>query len=275
MSGRRLSRWFGELRPVLVPLVVGGLIAVLAAATWASWSYRRMGDAAVDARFAPPSVEPPAGRRAPGSEAFGARVGRSSLAEVQQLLRRMGLDCPDTSARALMARARAVRQREAEERKARGLPPDAVSGASAGKRSPMERNPQVRLSCEGLSSARLSDRPRAPSEGRLLLVFDNDKLPVRHISYQRTIADVALARTELTAAAAAFEKRFGPPTRRPTAEQAALPWLVPVEYVWTFADLTVRASALNFGGSRGIMLTELIEVPLPVRADAPSLQATR
>jgi hypothetical protein len=275
MSTGRLSRWFGELRPVLAPLLMGALVAVLTAGAWASWSYRRMDDAAVDARFAPPSVDPPAGRRAPGSDGFGARVGQSSLADVQQLLRGMGVDCPDTSARAMMARARAARQREAEERKRRGLPPDAVSGASAGKRSPMERNPQVRLSCEGLPSARLGDRPRAPSEGRLLLVFDSDQLPLRHISYQRTVLDAALARAELKAAAASFEARFGPPARQPSAEQAALPWLVPVEYAWTFADLTVRATALNFGGQRGIMLTELIEVPLPVRADAPALQATR
>jgi transposase InsO family protein len=275
MSGRRFSRWFGELRPVLAPLVVGGLLAVLTAMAWASWSYRRMDDAAVDARFAPPSVDPPAGPRAPGSDAFGARVGHTSLADAQALLRRLGVECPDTSARAIMTRARAARLREAEDRKARGLPPDAVSGASAGRRSPMERNPQVRLSCEGLPTTLLGDRPRAPSEGRLLLVFDSDELPVRHVSFQRTMTDTALARSELQAAVAAFETRFGPPTRRPPADQASLPWLVPVEYVWTFADLTVRASALNFGGTRGIMLTELIEVPLPVRADAPALQAAR
>jgi hypothetical protein len=262
-----------QIRPVLAPLVVAGTVAILMAVGWASWSYRRMADAAIDARFAPRYTEPPAGARAPRSDAFGARVGHSRIEDVQALAARLQVDCPDTSARALMAQARAHRAREAEERKKKGLPPDAVSGASKRKGpSPMERNPQVRLSCEALPTARLFDRERAPSDGRLLFVFDSPEQPLRHASYQRTLADPALARTELAAAVAATEKRFGSPTRQPKSLEDPLPWLVPIEYEWSFADLTVRIAALNFGGARGIMLTELIEVPLPIRPDAPALQ---
>jgi hypothetical protein len=259
-----------SLRPLLGPLVAALTIALLTAAAWASWSYRRMADAALDARFAFRFSEPPAGPRAPRSEAFGARVGQSSLKDVQQLLGRMQVECPDTSPRAMIARSRAARLRAQEERKRKGLPPDAVSAASSGnRRSLMERNPQIRISCEGLPTSRLSDRPRAPSEGRLLLVFDSAEHPLRHISYQRTVADPAVARVELDSAVTAYQHHYGPPHRQPKLDPTGLPWLAPVEYEWTFSDLTVRLSALNFGGQRGTMLTELIEVPLPIRPSAP------
>ena len=185
---KRLAELRAQLRPILIPIVLAGATAILTAVAWASWSYRRMADAALDARFIPRFKDPPPGPRAPGSDAFGARVGASSLQDVQQLVQRMGIDCPDTSARALLGRARAARVAAAEDRKRRGLPPDAVSGASGNRRSPMERNPQVRLSCEDLPASALTDRPRAPSIGRLLFVFDSPEHPVRHISYQRTHA---------------------------------------------------------------------------------------
>jgi hypothetical protein len=49
-----------------------------------------------------------------------------------------------------------------------------------------------------------------------------------------------------------------------------LPWMVPVEYEWMFADLLVKVSALNFG-ARGVSVTETVEVPLPIRPDAPAV----
>ncbi len=266
-----MSRLSG-VRPVLVPVLVGGLVAVLVGLGWASWSYRRMADAAIDARFAPLLADPPPGPRSPRSDAFGVQVGRTTMAEAQALARKLGVDCPDTSARALMAGARAHREREAEERKRKGLPPDAVSGASKRKGpSPMERNPQVRLSCEGLATSLLTDRTRAAiAEGRLLFVFDRPDQPLRHVSYQRTLPDPDLARRELDAAVADYRKLYGPPTKTPTTPSGPLPWLSPVDYEWNFTDLTVRLAALNFGGTRGTMLTELVEVPLPLRPNAPT-----
>jgi hypothetical protein len=258
---------------VIVPLAVAGAAAIVTAALWASWSYRRMEDAALDARFAFRFRDPLPGPRAPRSDALGVRVGRSTLAEVKQLQARLKIECPDTSVRALMAQARAARQRDEEERKRRGLPPDAVSGASppGGRRSLMERNPQVRLSCEGLSTSLLSDRTRAPSQGRLLFVFDSAEHPLRHVSFQRSIADEALARSEAAAAAADYQRVFGAPTRRPDPTAAStLPWLVPVEYEWSFTDLTVRVAALNFGSGKGIMFSEIVEVPVSIRPDAPA-----
>lgn len=267
---KRLAELRAQLRPILIPIVLAGATAILTAVAWASWSYRRMADAALDARFIPRFKEPPPGPRAPGSDAFGARVGASSLQVVQQLIQRMGIDCPDTSARALLGRARAARVAAAEDRKRRGLPPDAVSGASGNRRSPMERNPQVRLSCEDLPASALTDRTRAPSIGRLLFVFDSPEHPVRHISYQRTMTDAVVARAELEVAVAAYRRRFGAPRKQPKADVVGLPWLSPMDYEWNYADLTVRVAALNFGGARGTMLTETVEVPLPIRPDAPA-----
>jgi hypothetical protein len=280
---KRLSALLHELRPLLVPVAAATVVAIAAALGWAAWSYRRMHEAALDARYIPSYREPGPGRRAPSSDAFGLRVGGSTLTEVQAQLARMGLQCPDTSIRALMARSRADRMREIEERKRQGQPVDDISRASSlRRRSPMEHNPQVRLSCENVVSTRLTDRPRPISTGRLLFVFDNAERPLRHASFARTLGDPASGRSEVAAAVAAYTARFGRPTRTPPAEPAApapgsppqpagaLPWLAPVDYEWTFADLTVRVSALNFGGGRGTTLTELIEVPLPIRPDAPT-----
>ena len=87
-------------RSVVLPVIIAGVIAVVIARAWASWSYRRMQDAALDARFTPRYKDPPAGPRAPRSEAFGARVGGSSLPEVQALLKTDGRSTAPTPARA-------------------------------------------------------------------------------------------------------------------------------------------------------------------------------
>jgi hypothetical protein len=259
-----------ELRPVFGGVLLAGVVAAAVAVGWAGWSYRRMRDVAMQARFLPSFKDPPPGPRAPASDAFGVRVGGSTLEEVQRHVIQLGVPCPDTSVRALMAESRAAREREREERKRKGLPVDAVSGATGG-RSTKELNPQVRLSCEGVTARQLTDRARGTSTGRLLFVFDSARHPLRHTSYQRTLPDPAAARPELEAAVAAFTARFGPPTHTPSGANAQeIPWLVPLDYEWRFADLTARVSALNFGGTRGIALTELVEVPLPLRPDAPT-----
>lgn len=220
----------------------------------------------------PEFVEPSDGPHAPASSAFGSDVGSSSLASVRGKLAAAGLDCPDTSIRALLRQARADKRREVAARKARGEAVDAVSGASAlGKPSPKESNPQVRLACDGVSSEALGDRTRIPARGRLLFVFDSPALPLRHVSFERTFAPDAIGRAleDVIATERSLRARFGPPTAAPAGPLRELPWLSPVTYEWRFADLAVRVSALSYGG-KGVVVSEVVEVPWPVRADAPA-----
>lgn len=218
----------------------------------------------------PTFVEPGPGPRAPTTQGFGFSVGRSKLANVRGELARRGLACPDTSIRAMMKEMRETRLREMEAKKQTGEAPDAVSGASAMNRpSPKERNPQVRLSCEPVSAALLADQPRPSIDGRWLMVFDSPDLPLRHVSFERTHAQLDEARRDLSASVAALVVRFGQPNVAPRAEDEDLPWLKPVAYEWKFADLHVKVLALNYG-KRGVSLSETIEIPWPVRPDAPT-----
>jgi hypothetical protein len=226
----------------------------------------------------PVFTEPGPGPRAPGARALGFTVGASTLGEVRAQLARAGLDCADTSMRALMQQAREQTRREMEARKARGQDPDAVSGASrVNYRSPKEANPQVRLACDDVPSNRLSDAERSTSTGRLLLVFDSPRHPLRHVSYERTFAPDAtsVALADLEAARRRLHDLFGAPasSRTPAADQGQLPWLSPQEVRWAFADLEARVAAINYG-PRGVVLSEVVEVPWPVRADAPGRAAS-
>jgi hypothetical protein len=211
------------------------------------------------------------GPRAPVTGFFGFFVGQTRLDEAQATLSRLGLACEDTSIRALMRQHRQQKQRELDERRARGEPTDAVSGASAvGRCSPKESNPQVRLTCEGVPSETLVDRRRPVSRGRLLLVFDSQRHPLRHVSFERTFPDHAAstAISDLYQARDAMQALLGE-TAAPL-DVAALAWLKPNQTEWRFSDLRVRVSAIHYG-ARGIVVSELAEVPWPVRADAPAL----
>ena len=185
-----------------------------------------------------------------------------------------------------MAGARAKRQREAEERKRMGCHPmPSRAPSAANRRSPMERNPQVRLSCEGLPAARLTDRPRAASVGRLLFVFDSPEQPLRHISYQRTIADSGAGRGRARRRRRRLREDLGPPTRKPQPTPAGQP--PPARP----ADRPHRHPALagphpNTSGPSPTSPSasppstsaapaapcspSSIEVPLPIRPDAPA-----
>ena len=245
------------------------VVAVGAGLAWGRWSYGLMRQAALEASFLPHYRDPPPGKRAPSALAFGNEVGKSSLDEVRTWARRLGLDCPDTSVRAMLRRARAER-RLAQESAHAGPSTDAVSGASGSsdRRSPREYNPQVRLSCSRASAATFSGERRPPQLGRLLFVFDSAAHPLRHASFQRIVVDPRLALREFEAAARSFERTYGRPSVRP--QVAGLPRLTPVAYQWTFSDLVVRVTALNFG-AKGTSLSEIVEVPLPLRPDAPAL----
>jgi hypothetical protein len=257
--------------PVRVRLQIAAAvtIAILIGIAAGGFYAHGLREAALDAALVPTFREPPPGPRAPTAQAFGAHVGSSSLDDLRAQLARLGLDCPDTGMRALLRQARAAKAKELEDRRRQGLAVDTVSGASAVNRpSRMERSPQVRLRCEEVRGSIFADRPRSSATGRLLFVFDSAELPLRHVSFQQTFADTDTALAELDAAVAALASRYGAPAKRPAV--AGLPWLAPVVYEWPFADLVVKVTALNFG-QRGVSVTEVIEVPLPVRPDAPAL----
>ena len=242
---------------VLAALVFGGSYA----ARFLSQRARRHAEPEV---VLPAFSEPPAGPRAPRSEGLGARVGRSTLADVEAAVKARGIACKDTSARALMKEMRAQKAKE-------GV--DATSSASAKKTSPMERNPQVRLSCEETEASKLGDRARPAGVGRLLYVFDSPSHPLRHVSYRRVHADHAAARADLLDAIAAMKSAYG----EPAATSGALPpeggefgKYEPYKVEWIWTDVRVTVSALSYG-ERGVDVYEAVEVPWPVRSDAPVL----
>ncbi len=230
----------------------------------------------------PTFTEPPAGPRAPDNAAFRVRIGESTLDEVKALTATFATGCANKSVRVAMQAAREAKARELDAAKAAGKGADAVTGASILMwRSPRETNPQVRWSCEDLDMARIADRPATPrptlAETRLLYVFDSEKLPVRHASLQRTwpkdraTEGVADLRTTL----ADFEARFGAPTQRrgdvppPPKKAGETVTLTPMQnflYEWKFANLNVRLNAVNL--PRGLMISEDVDVPLPIRASA-------
>jgi hypothetical protein len=258
-------------------LAVSSLVGVCAVVLGAGWLRMRARRSVKD--VLPAFSEPGPGPRAPSTRALGFAVGRTTLDEARAALARAGLDCPDTSIRALMQQARDQTRREMQARKARGEDPDAVTGASrVNYRSPKEANPQVRLACNDVPSSKLGDDERPPSRGRLLLVFDSPRHPLRHVSFERTFpaAEVASALADLDGTRARLADTFGGPgagaavLAEPTRD---LPWLSPRESAWPFADLLARVSAINYG-PRGVVVSEVVEVPWPIRADAPARAST-
>jgi len=221
----------------------------------------------------PTFTEPEEGPRAPTTAALGARVGFSTLKQVQEMFAAWGTACENTSMRALMQQMREEKKKEIAEAQARGEDIDGITGASmVNYRSKKERNPQVRLRCQGGSSV-LKDRPRLPSDGRALYVFDSDDHPLRHASYRRHHKNHPAALDDVAETVAAMTRVFGAPhesTPLPQEEQGRVrfePWKRYI-FAWKWADLRVEISALNM--RRTVDVNELIEVPWPVRADAPS-----
>jgi hypothetical protein len=260
-------------RNIAIASVVGVCAVVVGVGLQQTYARRQIVD------VLPAFTEPGAGPRAPDTRALGFAVGASTLAEVQAQLGPLDISCADTSMRALMREARERIRREMQTRRARGEDPDAVTGASGvNHRSPKEANPQVRLACNDVPAGKLADAPRADGTGRLLLVFDSPRHPVRHVSFVRTFPASAssTALAEFRAVRGRLSDRHGPPTsdRADAAAAGALPWLSPQEVRWTFADLEARVSAINYG-PRGVVLSEIVEVPWPVRADAPGIRLAR
>ena len=246
-------------RRLLAATLTAGL---LAGAAYTAWRRTQ-----APAPLLPELVDPGPGPRAPANRAFGVALGEARFEAIEALAAARGLSCRDTSARALMQRVRA-------ENAAKGGGVDAVSRASA-KVSPMEQNPQVRFTCEGVDAERLGDRPRPPAAGRWLFVFDGPEAPLRHVSYRRQHAREEAALADAESAAEALIARFGPPHRvlrgLPPADTPSplFPRFEPVELAWRFADLSAAVRVMG-AGAAGIDVYEVVEVPWPVRADAPA-----
>ncbi|MCY1057812.1 hypothetical protein [Nannocystis sp. SCPEA4] len=220
--------------------------------------------------------EPKPGPRAPVTAAMHSEVGLHRVADVEALAARLDLGCSDTSIRATMEGRRKAERKRIEEARARGE--DAVTSASLlDRKSKREANPQVRYSCPKTRSEQLTDRPRPPSEGRLLFVFDSAEHPLRHVSYQRTSKDPAPALADYQDAVAFYTGVYGPPSRTPSRELPApdadgaveIPVATNFETEWAFSDLLVKVSLLRYASL--ITVGERVEVPPGIRPDAPRL----
>lgn len=218
--------------------------------------------------------DPGPGPRAPVTLAFEAEVGSAMFPEIEALVARRGLKCADTSIRAMMDKRRETEKARIADAKARGE--DAVTAASwVNKRSKREANPQLRFSCPKVASDQLQDRPRVPSSGRLLYVFDGAEYPLRHTSYQRTTGDQALALKDFEDTVAHFTRLYGAPTKTfknplPTPDKdgkVEFPTAMNFETSWEFADLLARVNVLRYGDL--VTIGERVEVPHGLRPDAP------
>ncbi|HEX7671679.1 MAG TPA: hypothetical protein VF395_18930 [Polyangiaceae bacterium] len=261
-------------------LLILGVVLVLA--TLGAGYHRYQGARAASRYQAPVFVDAPAGPRAPSAELLGVRVGTSRLGDVKALTTAWGVSCADRSVRTLMNELRDKKRAQIEEAKAHGTP-DAVTGASILTRhTARDDNPQIRFSCEEAQSARLVDRARMPpSNGRLLYVFDDERSPLRHVSYQRNhpawdaaLADFIATRDALAARLGKVqESETGTGASRvsdgPGTSDAPVPKYGRRLAEFRFSDLVATVSVANLGG-RGYSVGETLEVPLPIRADAPA-----
>lgn len=248
-------------------IILALISAITLVGAWGGRYYSARAHRAAEAEDVLPEFkELPPGARAPASAGFGAAVGRTSLEALEARIKERGLDCRDTSARALIREAREKKKAAAATSTA---PVDATTSASSKKSSPMERNPQVRLSCENTEGAAIGDRERPASSGRLLYIFDSPKHPLRHASYRRVHKDHALARGDLLDSIAAMKAVYGEPTATSgalPAEGAQFGKYEPYKVEWIWTDVHVTVSALSYG-ERGVDVYEAIEVPWPVRTD--------
>jgi hypothetical protein len=251
-----------------------GLAGVVAGFVLGAVAYRWKKHAA--AKYVPPVfTEPGPGPRAPASEWLGVRVGVTPSGGVQFTTGSWALSCADKGMRAMMTELRDKKREEIARAEARGAP-DTVSGASIlTRRTARDDNPQVRWNCDRVPSSALRDRTRPLSSGRLLFVFDDARAPVRHASYQRSHREWSNAVADFNDALRAVSERFGRPAGK-GAESATevsidspLPKYGRQQAEWRFSDLVATVSVANLGAS-GYSVSEAVEVPWPVRADAPA-----
>lgn len=271
-NGRKLAARVGL---VVLGLVVLGLV-VLSLALLGGWAWSKRARELPPLETLLPEFEQPDPQleRAPSSMALGVEVGVVSLEALLRELETRALACDDTGIRASVERLREYKRRQLAE----AADPDAVSGASIlYRRSKKERNPQIRLACSVDSLAQVepsagAGRPRVP--GRALFVFDSPAYPLRHASLRRTYQTGEAAALDLRETASRFEAIYGEPSSRrgtiPLPGDAPAK-LEPIRLEWRYADLLVQVSATSFGKLTSV--DERVEVPWPIRSDAPQLSA--
>jgi hypothetical protein len=230
----------------------------------------------------PTFTEPGAGPRAPAAELYGFHVGRTRLAEANARLKELGVVCENTSVRAVIEKMREAKRKEVEDKKAKGEDPDTVTGASIiNHKSKREKNPQVRLSCENTPAKALGEVWLGDASGRLLLVFDSAEHPLRHISFARNHLDHGKALLDYAQTTKAYSRIYGTP--KETQSKPGSPKDAPDApnelarferraQTWEFSDLSPSVVIVNYS-SFGPSITEALEVPWPVRPDAPALSA--
>lgn len=235
-------------------------------------------DKATQNSWRPTFQDPGPGPRAPTTTAFGVLVGAEKFPEIEAKVKALGLACDQTSIRAQMDARREKEKARIADAKARGE--DAVTSASwVNKRSKAEANPQIRFSCSTVASTQLTDRARPPSSGRLLFVFDDVELPLRHVSYHRSNADQTAAVRDFQDTVAALTAIYGAPTTAPTGRLPApgkdgrveLPPVFQDTSEWRYPDFVARVEITRFGNV--VMVDERAEVPSGVRPDAPLVAA--
>jgi len=266
MTRKSKVRWAGGAAAVMVMLTIG---------LYAYGRLRRGPDTVL-----PTFTEPAAGPRAPVSERFGFHVGRTTLAEANSRLGELGVACENTSIRAVMDRVREAKKKEQEDKKAKGEDPDTVTGASIiHHKTKREKNPQVRLSCEKVAAKTLGEDWAGDATGRLLLVFDSPDLPLRHVSFSRDHIEDLAALSDYDAVSGRFVALFGGAPKEAAAKPAksgtseagpgVLTRFEKRSRTWEFSDLSASVVLINYS-TLGPSVTETVEVPWPVRPDAPT-----
>lgn len=254
-------------------LAIAALLLVVVGGGW--WHGAKM--RAARKIVLPTYVDPPEGPRAPSTDAWPFRVGWSRRAEVDAWIGKQALRCEDRSVATIM-RAYREQQLAAHEAKLARGETDAISTASLKRPSPKEQIPQVRLACDAVAASQLgADAPRYAPRGRLLFVFDDRDKPVRSVSFDRIFppADGSAVALDWLDRKAKWTAKFGAPPhidgREPTGD-APLHRYEQVKATWRFVDLEVNLTAMGTG-VLGISVSETVEVPMPVRADAPQRHA--
>jgi hypothetical protein len=224
----------------------------LLAVTLSTVAYGRFRFQKMVAAQMPQLVEAPAGARAPRYDYLGVTIGTSSKEEVLHLAQAAGFVCEDRSMHTLVKDGVA---KEAARKQAAGENNWAI--LAYGWLNPHGRNPQVRIDCQHEAQ-------------RLLFVFDDDAAPVRHVSKTTRFENVDDARPYYLQSANDMLAHFGDRSAKRNA--AALEWLSPETTALSFGDLSVSVSATNYR-ERGVVLSEVAEVPWPIRGDAPARRA--
>ena len=231
-------------------------------AAWAGWQWHTF----IEAQQ-PSFIERPEGQRASRLETvLGMRIGATTVAQMKAATR--FLSCEDRSISVVMIRGL---ERAAAELEARGE--NNWRFRIYAWLNPHGRNPQVRFECR-LEQGESFGIKGALDEGRMILVHDGPTLPLRHTSIQRTWWNEEATLADLTASHTRLSDDHPGASPVPNPHLAELdgdgPFaeLTPYTWEWRWTDLRIELTAIRYAGSR-FVVTETIEVPWPVRSDAP------